>query len=67
MSEAVLTPETPIPDPHTVPLAAIDMSDARIFQRNLHEAFFARMRKEDPVHYCADSPFGPMAGLVYDS
>ena len=59
MSEAVLTQETPIPDPNTVPLAAIDMSDPRIFQRNLHEQFFARMRREDPVHYCAASPFGP--------
>ena len=58
MSEAFAI-ETPIPDSKTVPLAQIDLSDPRIFQRNLHEGFFARLRKEDPVHYCADSPFGP--------
>ena len=59
MSEAVLNYATDIPDPHTVPLDEIDMSDPRIFQRNLHEPFFARLRKEAPVHYCPDSPFGP--------
>ena len=59
MSEAVLNYATDIPDPHTVPLEEIDMSDPRIFQRNLHEPFFARLRKEAPVHYCPDSPFGP--------
>ena len=58
MSEAVLNYATDIPDPHTVPLEEIDMSDPRIFQRNLHEPFFARLRKEAPVHYCPDSPFG---------
>ena len=59
MSEAVLNYATDIPNPHTVPLEEIDMSDPRIFQRNLHEPFFARLRKEAPVHYCPDSPFGP--------
>ena len=59
MSEPLLNYTTELPDPKTVPLAAIDMSDPRIFQRNLHEAFFTRLRKEDPVHYCPDSPYGP--------
>lgn len=46
-------------DPYSVPLDQIDMSLADLYQQNLHWAYFERLRKEDPVHYCANSPFGP--------
>jgi cytochrome P450 len=46
-------------DPYSVPLDQIDMSLADLYQQNLHWTYFERLRKEDPVHYCANSPFGP--------
>ena len=48
-----------VPDPYDVDLATMDVSKAEIFQANLHGEYFRRLRKEDPVHYCPDSPFGP--------
>lgn len=46
-------------DPDSIPLDRIDVSDARLYQRDAHRPFFARLRREDPVHYCPDSAFGP--------
>jgi cytochrome P450 len=46
-------------DPDSVPLEAIDMSQASLFEHDRFWPYFARLRKEDPVHYCADSAFGP--------
>ncbi len=42
-----------------IPLDRIDVSDPRLFETDTVGAYFARLRREDPVHYCADSPFGP--------
>ena len=41
------------------PLNKIDVSDSARFGSNTHWPFFDRLRAEDQVHYCADSPFGP--------
>jgi len=46
-------------DPYTRPLGAIDPSDAELFETDTMWGYFERLRKEDPVHYCVDSPFGP--------
>lgn len=46
-------------DPASVPLDQIDVSQAELFEKNLFWPYFERLRKEDPVHYCADSQFGP--------
>ncbi|MEM7220936.1 MAG: cytochrome P450 [Pseudomonadota bacterium] len=46
-------------DPHTYPLEALDISLPRRFQDDTHWGFFERLRREDPVHYCRDSMFGP--------
>jgi len=48
-----------IPDPWSLPLDKLDPSLATLFQQNKHGEYFARLRKEDPVHFCADSQFGP--------
>ena len=45
-------------DPYSIPIDQIDMSRAELYQNNLHWAYFERLRKEDPVHYCAESAFG---------
>jgi cytochrome P450 len=43
----------------SMPLSEIDVSRADRFASNTHWPFFARLRKDDPVHYCADSAHGP--------
>jgi cytochrome P450 len=46
-------------DPDSVPLADIDVSRAELMQTDTHWGYFERLRKEDPVHYCERSLFGP--------
>jgi cytochrome P450 len=46
-------------DPHSIPLAKIDVSDPELYETDTHWGYFARLRREDPVHYCAASDFGP--------
>ncbi len=35
------------------------MSRAELFQQDRHGEYFRRLRREDPVHYCPQSAFGP--------
>jgi len=46
-------------DPWSMPLDQIDVADARIFQNDVWPGWFARLRRDDPVHFTADSQFGP--------
>jgi cytochrome P450 len=46
-------------DTHAVPIEQIDVSDPMMFHRNEHWQLFKRLREEAPVHFCADSPYGP--------
>ena len=46
-------------NPFDVPLDKIDMSRPELFEANVHEKWFARLRAEDPVYYCAESMNGP--------
>jgi cytochrome P450 len=48
-----------IQDPWNLPLEAIDVSDPRLYAEDAWRPWFARLREEAPVHYCADSAFGP--------
>ena len=64
MSEAVES--IPLPskgqagaDPYSIPLDKIDVSDSELFETDTHWGFFERLRQEAPVHYCAESDFGP--------
>jgi cytochrome P450 len=64
MSEATTTHSIPSKgqagaDPHSIPLDKIDVSDPEIFETDTHWGYFERLRNEDPVHYCAESEFGP--------
>ena len=38
---------------------AVDVSDPSLFETDSWRPIFARLRSEAPVHYCADSHFGP--------
>lgn len=46
-------------DPYSVPIDQIDPSDPELFETDTHWGYFERLRKEEPVHYCADSEEGP--------
>ena len=59
MSEARLSTSVERDDPYAIPLEQIDVCRAELFQRDVQGPFFARLRKEDPVHYTPMSPFGP--------
>jgi cytochrome P450 len=59
MSAASFDDDSEIPDPYSIPLEDIDVSNPRLFQTEAHWRYFERLRAEDPVHYCKDSPFGP--------
>ena len=48
----------PLQDPHSTPLEELDVSDPRLFETDAWRPYFERLRREDPVHYLADSPFG---------
>jgi len=41
-----------------LPLDKIDVSDPALYQNDHWRGYFQRLRREDPVHYCADSPYG---------
>jgi len=38
---------------------SIDVSDPKLYQEDTWRPLFARLRRDDPVHYCGASPFGP--------
>jgi cytochrome P450 len=45
--------------PDSLPLAELDVSQASLFRDDAWRPWFARLRREAPVHYLADSPNGP--------
>jgi cytochrome P450 len=57
MSEAKQTID--VPDPYSVPLDRMELWNGVLFEQDKHWGFFERLRKEAPVHYTAESPYGP--------
>lgn len=49
----------PSVDVSAIPLDKIDVSQHHLYETGEALALFARLRREDPVHYCASSAFGP--------
>lgn len=41
------------------PLGTIDVSNPVIYEQDTWRPLFARLRRDAPVHYCAESRFGP--------
>jgi cytochrome P450 len=39
--------------------ASIDVSDPKLYRDDNWRPLFAQLRRDDPVHYCEASPFGP--------
>lgn len=52
------------PDPSTLSLDQIDVSDPRLYRDDVADAYFARLREEAPVHFCAHSNYGPFWSLT---
>jgi cytochrome P450 len=44
---------------YAMPLDEFDVGDPGLFESYEFWPYFERLRKEDPVHYCKDSMFGP--------
>ncbi len=42
-----------------LPLDAFDVSDPQIYQDDTWYPYFARLRRENPVHFCRESRYGP--------
>jgi cytochrome P450 len=42
-----------------IALDDIDVSDPKLYQDDSWYPYFARLRREDPVHYCRQSQYGP--------
>jgi cytochrome P450 len=48
----------PASDAEAIPLDRIDVSDPRLYQQDIYYPYFARLRREDPVHYQANGMYG---------
>ena len=42
-----------------LPLDKFNVADPRLYQEDLWRPYFARLRREAPVHYCPESAYGP--------
>ena len=56
--------EKGFPDPYSLPLERIDVSQPDLFRTDSHWEYFRRLRREDPVHYCRDGVFGPFWSIT---
>jgi hypothetical protein len=57
------TQKTPGIDLSALPLERIDVRKPRLYQDDCWYPLFERRRKESPVHYCAESAYGPYWSL----
>ncbi|MGU3437678.1 cytochrome P450/oxidoreductase [Actinomycetes bacterium M1A6_2h] len=59
--------EGAIPDVADLDLTEIDVSNPFLWRQGHWESYFRRLRDESPVHFRADSPFGPFWSVTrYD-
>src|SRR5689334_8591749 len=48
-----------LPSAAQLDLKTFDISDPEYWRQEAYWPYFARLRKEAPVHWCPDSPYGP--------
>ncbi len=54
-------------DADAIQLATLDVSRPERFQAETHWPYFARLRRDEPVHFCPHSPYGPYWSITrYD-
>jgi cytochrome P450 len=51
-----IDPDDPVA---TMKLSEFDVSDPKLYQDDAWRPYFERLRREDPIHYVPDSPYGP--------
>ena len=49
----------PAENPYDLPLDAINVANPELFKHDAFGRYFKRLRDEAPVHYCAESQYGP--------
>ena len=55
-----MAPADPLADdPWSLPIEALNPAQPILFQHDAMWPYFARLRREAPVHFCAESEFGP--------
>lgn len=59
LSRFDVVPDDAIHAAAVTPLKNFHVGNPELFRTNSHWPYFARLRREDPVHYCAESEFGP--------
>jgi cytochrome P450 len=55
---AVVTTEEPQSDAWSMPLEQIDVSNPHLYQDDTWQPYFARLRRDDPVHYTSNGMYG---------
>lgn len=59
--------QKPIPEVSEVALQDIDVSNPFLYKQKKWQSYFKRLRDEAPIHYQANSPFGPFWSVTrYD-
>lgn len=54
-------------DTASLPLETLNVSDPALYQSDAWHEPFARLRRDDPVHFCGDSDYGPYWSITrYD-
>src|SRR6516162_8524613 len=48
----------PVANAESLPLDQIDVSDPRLYQNHIWQPYFARLRREDPVHWRQNGMYG---------
>jgi cytochrome P450 len=48
----------PREEAYSIPLDKIDVSQPRLYQEDIWEPYFERLRREDPVHWCEGGMYG---------
>jgi cytochrome P450 len=59
-----MSQQAQLADAHSIALEDIDVSDASLYAQDAWRPYFARLRQEDPVHYQANSSFGPFWSIT---
>ena len=51
-------------DPWSVPVEEIDVSNPYLYQDDTWNGFFARLRRDDPVHFVNSPMYGPYSSVT---
>ena len=49
---------------YDTPLHQINVSNPALFEQDVHWPYFERLRREDPVHHCVESDYGPFWSIT---